>query len=246
MTAALAGLLLTAGLSVTQASTAQAATAPCGGTYTIVVGGTGSSWHNDNFTGGIQQHVGYPTQIPNGASARACVNELNRLVRDQRAACPGQHVKMGGYSLGAAVVHIWITENWQTFDNVNAILIADPKRQAGPGANGGSVPFGGIVGALSSVLQAAVVEDDERQMDRRLERAVLELSERRDPRATICPSDAARAVYEGEGDGWRALMEPARRAVHRLVEAGEVEITQGGSPVEPSKVRSPIRVRRAR
>ncbi|MGW3832619.1 cutinase family protein [Streptomyces microflavus] len=149
MAATSAGLLLTAGLSVTQTSAAQAveAAAPCHGTYTIVVGGTGSSWNNDGFTGNIQQHVGYPTQIPNGASARAGVNELNRLVRDQRAACPNQHVKMGGYSLGAAVVHTWVTENWQTFDKVNAILISDPKRQGGPGANGGAVPFGGIVGA---------------------------------------------------------------------------------------------------
>jgi len=102
--------MLTAGLSVAQGTTAQAA-APCEGTCTIVVGGTGSSWNNDNFTGNIQQHVGYPTQIPNGASARAGVNELNRLVRDQRNVCPDQHVKMGGYSLGAAVVHIWVTEN---------------------------------------------------------------------------------------------------------------------------------------
>lgn len=68
ITAALAGLLLTAGLSVAQGSTAQAAS--CEGTYTIVVGGTGSSWNNDGFTGNIQQHVGYPTQIPNGASAQ--------------------------------------------------------------------------------------------------------------------------------------------------------------------------------
>ncbi|RBL85895.1 cutinase, partial [Streptomyces cavourensis] len=66
MAAAVAGLLLTAGLSVTQTSTAQAAqpAAPCGGTYTIVVGGTGSSWDRDGFTGNIQQHVGYPTTIP--------------------------------------------------------------------------------------------------------------------------------------------------------------------------------------
>lgn len=142
----LAGLLVTTGISLAGTPTAQAA-APCGGTYTIVVGGTGSSWDNDGFTGNIQQHVGYPTQIPNGASARAGVNELNRLVRDQRNACPGQHVKAVGYSLGAAVVHIWVTENWQTFGNVNAVLISDPKHQAPPGANGGSVPFGGIVGA---------------------------------------------------------------------------------------------------
>ncbi|MET8627138.1 cutinase family protein [Kitasatospora sp. NPDC004669] len=148
--AASAGLLLTAGLTAAQGATAQGATArvaaPCEGTYTIVVGGTGSSWDHDNFTGNIQQHVGYPTQIPNGASTRAGVNELNRLVRDQRAACPGQHVKMAGYSLGAGVVHVWVSENWRTFDNVNAILVADPKRQGPPGANGGAVPFGGLIG----------------------------------------------------------------------------------------------------
>lgn len=144
--AASAALLMAGGLSVGQASAAPT-TAPCDGTYTIVVGGTGSSWNNDGFYGNIQQHVGYPTTIPNGASVRAGVNELNRLVRDQRAACPGQHVKMGGYSLGAAVVHVWVTENWQSFDNVNAILVADPKRQGPPGGNGSTSPFGPIVGA---------------------------------------------------------------------------------------------------
>ncbi|MBQ0849648.1 MULTISPECIES: DUF3253 domain-containing protein [Streptomyces] len=85
-----------------------------------------------------------------------------------------------------------------------------------------------------------------RRDDRRLERAILELLERRAPTATICPSDAARAVYTGDGDGWRALMEPARRAAGRLVEAGEVEITQGGRVVEPAKARGPIRIRRVR
>ncbi len=83
-------------------------------------------------------------------------------------------------------------------------------------------------------------------MDRRLERAILELLERRGQAATICPSDAARAVYEGDDQGWRGLMEPARRAARRLVTAGEVEITQGGFPVEPAKARGPIRIRRAR
>jgi predicted alpha/beta-fold hydrolase len=53
-------------------------------------------------------------------TTRQGVNELNRLIRDHRNACPGQHVKAVGFSLGAAVVHTWVTENWQTFDNVNA------------------------------------------------------------------------------------------------------------------------------
>ncbi|MEU9305889.1 DUF3253 domain-containing protein [Streptomyces sp. NPDC048269] len=88
--------------------------------------------------------------------------------------------------------------------------------------------------------------DIERQTERCLERAIMELLERRGPGATICPSDAARAVYEGDDDGWRALMEPARRAARRLVTAGEVEITQAGHPVEPAKARGPIRIRRSR
>lgn len=88
--------------------------------------------------------------------------------------------------------------------------------------------------------------DTERQTDRRLERAILELLDRRGATATICPSDAARAVYAGDDDGWRALMEPARRAARRLVAAGEVEITQGGRPVDPADARGPIRIRRAR
>ncbi|MCX5264669.1 DUF3253 domain-containing protein [Streptomyces sp. NBC_00199] len=88
--------------------------------------------------------------------------------------------------------------------------------------------------------------DTERQNGRRLERAIMELLERRGPTASICPSDAARAVYEGDDDGWRALMEPARHAARRLVTAGEVEITQAGRPVEPAEARGPIRIRRAR
>ncbi|MDA5283337.1 DUF3253 domain-containing protein [Streptomyces sp. Isolate_45] len=85
--------------------------------------------------------------------------------------------------------------------------------------------------------------DSERRTDRRLERAILELLERRGPTTSICPSDAARAVYEGDDDGWRALMEPARRAAGRLVAAGDVEITQGGRPVDPTEARGPIRIR---
>ncbi|MGW0787373.1 DUF3253 domain-containing protein [Streptomyces sp. NPDC002911] len=88
--------------------------------------------------------------------------------------------------------------------------------------------------------------EQERQTDRRLERAILKLLERRAPTATICPSDAARAVYDGDDDGWRQLMEPARRAAGRLVTAGEVEITQAGRAVEPSEARGPVRIRRAR
>ncbi|MGW6061847.1 DUF3253 domain-containing protein [Streptomyces sp. NPDC055189] len=88
--------------------------------------------------------------------------------------------------------------------------------------------------------------ETERQRDRRLERAILDLLEHRGPTASICPSDAARAAYDGDGDGWRELMEPTRRVARRLVSAGEVEITQSGRRVDPAKARGPIRIRRPR
>ncbi|MFE9809783.1 DUF3253 domain-containing protein [Streptomyces sp. NPDC005227] len=87
---------------------------------------------------------------------------------------------------------------------------------------------------------------DEQQTDRRLEQVILELLDHRAPGATICPSDAARAAYDGDDDGWRALMEPVRQAARRLVAAGEVEITQAGRPVELAEARGPIRIRRFR
>jgi hypothetical protein len=79
-------------------------------------------------------------------------------------------------------------------------------------------------------------------VDRRLEASIQGLLSTRS--GTICPSDAARAV--GTEDGWRDLMEPARRAARRLVAAGEVEITQGGRVVDPSTAKGPIRIRRKR
>ncbi|TGN79979.1 DUF3253 domain-containing protein [Streptomyces bauhiniae] len=83
-------------------------------------------------------------------------------------------------------------------------------------------------------------------MDQRLERTIMSLLEQRADTSSICPSDAARAVYEGDDDGWRDLMEPARRAAWRLVAAGQVEVTRSGKPVEESEARGPIRIRRAR
>lgn len=77
-------------------------------------------------------------------------------------------------------------------------------------------------------------------VDRDLEQAISTLLAGRAAGATICPSEAARRVG---GDGWRELMEPARRAARRLVEAGSVEITQGGRVVDPSTAKGPIRIR---
>jgi len=79
--------------------------------------------------------------------------------------------------------------------------------------------------------------------DRQLEETITTLLDARAQDATICPSEAARAVGDEE---WRDLMEPARRAARRMVARGEIEITQKGSVVDPSTAKGPIRLRRTR
>jgi hypothetical protein len=82
-----------------------------------------------------------------------------------------------------------------------------------------------------------------RDVDSELETAIRALLAARSSGASICPSEAARAVGGAHGTDWRELMEPARAAARRLVDAGEVEITQGGQVVDPSRARGPIRIR---
>lgn len=79
--------------------------------------------------------------------------------------------------------------------------------------------------------------------DEALEASILDLLDARAGSATICPSEAARAIG---GEDWRNLMEPAREAARRLVARDEVEITQGGHVVDPSHAKGPIRIRRVR
>lgn len=79
-----------------------------------------------------------------------------------------------------------------------------------------------------------------RPLDRELEQALLRLLDSRPAAATVCPSEAARAVRP---EDWRPLMERARRAARRLVAEGRAEILQGGRVVDPSTARGPIRVR---
>lgn len=90
-------------------------------------------------------------------------------------------------------------------------------------------------------------------VDAALEDTILDLLAARDPGRTICPSEAARAVFAdlhpdpagAEVEGWRELMEPARRAAGRLVGRGEVVVTQRGEIVDLATARGPIRLRRA-
>jgi hypothetical protein len=75
----------------------------------------------------------------------------------------------------------------------------------------------------------------------RLERAIDDLLDRRDPGSSICPSEAARAV---DPEGWRDLMPAARAAARRLAAAGTAEVTQAGAVVDVATARGPVRVRR--
>jgi hypothetical protein len=79
------------------------------------------------------------------------------------------------------------------------------------------------------------------EFDRQLERTILQLLAKRSADATICPSEAARAVRP---DDWPQWMEHARRAARRLVDQRKVVITQGGKVVDPSTAKGPIRIRK--
>ena len=66
----------------------------------------------------------------------------------------------------------------------------------------------------------------------------------RRPGATICPSDAARALAADE-EAWRALMPEVRRVAADLARAGRMRVTRGGVAVDALAGRGPIRIGRA-
>lgn len=83
-------------------------------------------------------------------------------------------------------------------------------------------------------------------VDREMEQVILDLLDQRASGATICPSEAAKAVAlrrDLGGEEWRTLMEPARAAARRLVVADRLDITQRGRVVDPSTAKGPIRLR---
>jgi hypothetical protein len=80
-------------------------------------------------------------------------------------------------------------------------------------------------------------------VDEVLERTIGALLDQRRPEASICPSEAARAV---DPEGWRELMPAARVAAGRLAAAGQVQVTRRGEVVDVATTRGPVRVRRPR
>ena len=63
---------------------------------------------------------------------------------------------------------------------------------------------------------------------------------------TACPSEVARALEPDNEAAWRALMGPVRAAAARLAAAGELVVTQAGTPVDPGTATGPVRLRPAR
>jgi hypothetical protein len=74
-----------------------------------------------------------------------------------------------------------------------------------------------------------------------IETTILALLERRAAGKTICPSEAARAVF---GDvAFRTHMNEVRAVAFALADRGVVEITQRGVAVDGRTARGPIRLR---
>lgn len=75
-----------------------------------------------------------------------------------------------------------------------------------------------------------------------LENAIFTLLAHRQSGATICPSDAARAVYPAAAD-WRAAMPAVRDVAARLAVQSLLVVTQGGKIVDITNTKGPIRLR---
>lgn len=79
--------------------------------------------------------------------------------------------------------------------------------------------------------------------DQQIEDAIAGLLESRQPPATICPSEAARALAP---TGWRPLMPRVRAVAIVMAQNGVLDIRQGGRTVAPDgPLRGPVRLGRA-
>lgn len=71
---------------------------------------------------------------------------------------------------------------------------------------------------------------------------IVDLLRNRAPLATICPSEAARALAP---DAWRPLMPRVRAVAVAMAKGGVLEIRSGGRTISPDeRLRGPIRLGR--
>lgn len=73
-----------------------------------------------------------------------------------------------------------------------------------------------------------------------LRATILELLKTRSHGGSICPSEAARAVFN---ENWREQMSLIREVAREMVTRGEIEICQKGLVVDPAVAKGPIRLR---
>ncbi|HEY8359743.1 MAG TPA: DUF3253 domain-containing protein [Ramlibacter sp.] len=89
---------------------------------------------------------------------------------------------------------------------------------------------------MRATIGAMPVSDDE------IRDAIGRLLDSRQPQATICPSEAARALAP---QAWRPLMDQVRGVAVAMAQEGALEIRQGGRAVAADKpLRGPIRLAR--
>lgn len=79
-------------------------------------------------------------------------------------------------------------------------------------------------------------------MRNEVEATIGALLERRGEGKTICPSEAARALF-GD-DAFRPHMDEVRQVAYAMADRGELEVTQKGVVVDGRAARGPIRLRR--
>jgi hypothetical protein len=76
-------------------------------------------------------------------------------------------------------------------------------------------------------------------MHDRIRSAILDLLTDRDPSSSMCPSEAARAVF----DEWREHMDDVREIAAEMQDRGEIYATQGEDRVDIRGASGPIRLR---
>ena len=78
-------------------------------------------------------------------------------------------------------------------------------------------------------------------MSDRIAAEILHRCAVRGPGKTICPSEVARALVDGEAT-WRTMMPAVRAAAVALARSGKIVVLQKGMPVDASCARGPMRL----
>jgi hypothetical protein len=75
-----------------------------------------------------------------------------------------------------------------------------------------------------------------------IEAEILRQLHERNPTASICPSEVARALWPEEKT-WRQGMPSVREVAVQLASAGKIQITQRGQVIKEKSLRGPVRLK---